>query len=61
MADEIRRENETHKQSGDGGGDGSRAAGGAEQTGDPGRTPGTAEGEEDTADQDIAQKLGGQG
>lgn len=28
------------------------------QTGDPGRTPGKAEGDADTAEQDVNQKLG---
>ena len=34
----------------------STAAGGENETGDPGRTPGTAEGDEETVDEDLREK-----
>jgi hypothetical protein len=34
----------------------STSAGGENQTGDPGRTPGTAEGDEQTVDEDLRGK-----
>jgi hypothetical protein len=34
------------------------SAGGDDQTGDPGRTPGTAEGDEETVEEDLRQKDG---
>ena len=47
MADENRGDNET----------GSTPSGGAEnQSGDPGRTPGQAEGDEETVEESLAQK-----
>ena len=40
-----------------GGGEGTKPASGAEQgSGDPGRTPGKAEGEEETVDESLRQK-----
>jgi hypothetical protein len=48
MADEEKEERRS------GGGGGSQA-----ETGDPGRTPGTAEGEEETADADLKRQQGG--
>jgi hypothetical protein len=36
------------------------SAGGESQTGDPGRTPGTAEGDEETIEEDLRQKDGQQ-
>ena len=62
MADENRRQNGKPGQ-GNVGEDGKQVRGAATtagQAGDPGRTPGTAEGDEQTVDQDIEQKLGGQ-
>ncbi|HEY0100990.1 MAG TPA: hypothetical protein VGB76_18840 [Pyrinomonadaceae bacterium] len=51
MADENRSE------SGAGGTQGNASSGGAEeQSGDPGRTPGTAEGDEETVDESLKQK-----
>jgi hypothetical protein len=41
-----------------GGQDNSRGGAGGE-TGDPGRTPGTAEGDEETADADLERQQGG--
>lgn len=35
-------------------------SGGESQTGDPGRTPGTAEGDEETVEEDLRQKDGQQ-
>jgi len=46
MADETQNE----KQAGAQGGDSEK------QSGDPGRTPGTAEGDEDTVDESLRQK-----
>jgi hypothetical protein len=51
MADETQNDEQA------GGQGGSAAGGGSEkQTGDPGRTPGTAEGDEETVDESIRQK-----
>lgn len=36
----------------------SASQGGEGQSGDPGRTPGTAEGDEETVDEDLRQKEG---
>jgi hypothetical protein len=36
------------------------SAGGESETGDPGRTPGTAEGDEETIEEDLRQKDGQQ-
>jgi hypothetical protein len=49
MADQNRRE----EQAGDRGGTSTK---GKEQTGDPGRTPGTAEGDRQTVEEDIRNK-----
>ena len=35
------------------------SSGGGNQTGDPGRTPGTAEGDEQTVEEDLREKEGG--
>jgi hypothetical protein len=52
MTDENRSEQEAGGQ-----GSGGAESGGAEkQTGDPGRTPGTAEGDEQTVDESLRQK-----
>ena len=52
MADEEKEERRS------GGGGGSQGGSQAE-TGDPGRTPGTAEGDEETADADLERQQGG--
>ena len=54
MADENRGDNGTGGQ-GSGGGD-SSSGGSEKQSGDPGRTPGTAEGDEETVDESLRQK-----
>jgi hypothetical protein len=54
MADENRGDNQTGGQGS--GGDGSSAGGSEKQSGDPGRTPGTAEGDEETVDESLRQK-----
>lgn len=38
---------------------GGGGTGGAEQAGDPGRTPGAAEGDRETVEEDLEQKQGG--
>lgn len=40
------------------GGSGSSSSGTKEQTGDPGRTPGTAEGDRETVEDDLESKEG---
>lgn len=52
MADEDRGDNQTGGQ----GGGGSQSSGAEKQSGDPGRTPGTAEGDEQTVDESLRQK-----
>ncbi|HLL13499.1 MAG TPA: hypothetical protein VK388_00335 [Pyrinomonadaceae bacterium] len=50
MADETKNEEQAGAQ-------GDAQGGGSEkQSGDPGRTPGTAEGDEDTVDESLRQK-----
>lgn len=41
------------------GGQGDARGGADAETGDPGRTPGTAEGDEETADADLKRQQGG--
>ena len=55
----MTEENKQERQSEDQGG---TAAGRAEesQTGDPGRTPGTAEGDRSTVEEDLKEKEGGE-
>ncbi|HEY0083103.1 MAG TPA: hypothetical protein VGB61_09960 [Pyrinomonadaceae bacterium] len=55
MADENRGDNGTGGQGNGGGGD-SSSGGSEKQSGDPGRTPGTAEGDEETVDESLRQK-----
>lgn len=54
MADESRRENNTSGQGS------SREGGGAQSAGDPGRTPGKAEGDEQTVDESLERQGQGQ-
>ena len=54
MADENRGDNGTGGQGGSGGD--SSPGGSEKQSGDPGRTPGTAEGDEETVDESLRQK-----
>ncbi len=56
MADQNRQQDDAQAQ----GGNKTSVSASEESTGDPGRTPGQAEGDEQTADQDIEQKLGAQ-
>jgi hypothetical protein len=57
MADENSGGNQTGGQGGSSSGGGGAQSGGSEkQSGDPGRTPGTAEGDEDTVDESLRQK-----
>lgn len=61
MTDENRQQDETQGQgSGSGGGGTSSGGGAAGQSGDPGRTPGTAEGDEQTVDESLRQQDEGQ-
>ena len=55
MADDNRSDNGSGGESGSGGG-GAQGGGSEPQSGDPGRTPGTAEGDEDTVDESLRQK-----
>ena len=48
MAEEKRRDDQTGDEKG-----GVSSSGTQNQTGDPGRTPGTAEGDEETVDEDL--------
>ncbi len=50
MAEEKRRDDQKGSRSG------STSAGNQGETGDPGRTPGTAEGDEQTVDEDLREK-----
>jgi hypothetical protein len=54
MKEEERRRDQRSAQGGSG-----TSGSTEEQTGDPGRTPGTAEGDEQTIDEDLRQKAGG--
>ncbi len=56
MADENRGDKQAGGQSGSGSGGGSQSSGAEKQSGDPGRTPGTAEGDEQTVDESLRQK-----
>lgn len=58
MADDNRSGNGSDGEGGGGGGGGGGAQGGGSepQSGDPGRTPGTAEGDEETVDESLRQK-----
>ncbi|HEX8130783.1 MAG TPA: hypothetical protein VF527_16910 [Pyrinomonadaceae bacterium] len=53
MADENSGDNEA---GGQGSGGGVQSGGSEKQSGDPGRTPGKAEGDEDTVDESLRQK-----
>ncbi|HZH30162.1 MAG TPA: hypothetical protein VEY11_05325 [Pyrinomonadaceae bacterium] len=55
MTDENRGDNETGGHS-SGGGGGAQSGAAEKQSGDPGRTPGTAEGDEETVDESLRQK-----
>ncbi|HEX8852754.1 MAG TPA: hypothetical protein VF754_04665 [Pyrinomonadaceae bacterium] len=57
MADENREQDKTQ---GQGSGSSSSGGAGAAQSGDPGRTPGQAEGDEQTVDESLSQREGGQ-
>ncbi len=50
MADQERDDKEAHRQSG------RQGTGTKPQTGDPGRTPGSAEGDEEIVDESLNQK-----
>jgi hypothetical protein len=52
MTDETRNE----EQAGGQGGGSAQGGGSEKQSGDPGRTPGTAEGDEETVDESLRQK-----
>lgn len=52
MADQEERDDQTKSRSADA----AAAKGGENETGDPGRTPGTAEGDEQTIDEDLRRK-----
>jgi len=54
MTDQKRDENKTTGESG------AAVSGTLGETGDPGRTPGTAEGDEETVDEDLREKESGQ-
>lgn len=51
MADETQNDEQAGAQGG-----GSQGGGSEKQSGDPGRTPGTAEGDEETVDESLRQK-----
>jgi hypothetical protein len=53
MTDENRSDDQGGGQTGGGG---SQGSGSEKQSGDPGRTPGTAEGDEETVDESLRQK-----
>ncbi|HEX8143304.1 MAG TPA: hypothetical protein VF553_11955 [Pyrinomonadaceae bacterium] len=52
--------NEEEKDERKNSGSASPSEGGESRTGDPGRTPGTAEGDEETVEEDLRQKEGQQ-
>ncbi len=53
MAEQNKGKDQTKRPSG------KTSTGGESQTGDPGRTPGTAEGEEKTVEEDLREKESG--